>query len=32
MQLNDWPEFVWSIGEEGSDPIVDVDGVPFRHD
>jgi hypothetical protein len=32
MQLNGWPEFVWSIGEEGSDPIVDVDGVPFRHD
>jgi beta-glucosidase/6-phospho-beta-glucosidase/beta-galactosidase len=27
-----WPDFVWSIGEEGSDPIVDVDGVPFRHD
>lgn len=27
-----WPEFVWSVGEEGSDPIVDVDGQPFRHD
>jgi beta-glucosidase/6-phospho-beta-glucosidase/beta-galactosidase len=27
-----WPEFVWSVGEEGSDPIVDVDGGPFRHD
>ena len=27
-----WPNFVWSVGEEGSDPIVDVGGVPFRHD
>ncbi|HEY5663268.1 MAG TPA: family 1 glycosylhydrolase [Ilumatobacter sp.] len=25
-------DFVWSIGEEGSDPVVDVDGRPFRHD
>ena len=27
-----WPAFVWSVGEEGSDPIVEVDGAPFRHD
>ena len=27
-----FPDFVWSIGEEGSDPIVDLDGQPFRHD
>lgn len=28
-----FPDFVWSIGEEGSDPIViGVDGRPFRHD
>lgn len=26
------PPFVWSVGEEGSDPIVLRDGVPFRHD
>ena len=28
----EWPEFVYSVGEEGSDPIVDVQGLPFRHD
>ena len=27
-----WQKFVWSVGEEGSDPIVDVGGLPFRHD
>lgn len=27
-----WPEFVWSVGEEGSDPIVLRDGRPFRQD
>lgn len=27
-----WPDFVWSVGEEGSDPVVDLDGRPFRHD
>jgi hypothetical protein len=26
------PAFVWSVGEEGSDPIVLRDGEPFRHD
>ncbi len=31
-QPRDWPAFVWSVGEEGSDPVVDVDGVDFRHD
>jgi Glycosyl hydrolase family 1 len=25
-------DFVWSIGEEGSDPMVLKAGVPFRHD
>ncbi len=26
------PAFMWSVGEEGSDPIVLRDGRPFRHD
>jgi len=30
--LHAWPQFVWSVGEEGSDPIVDLNGSPFRHD
>ncbi len=32
VQSRDWPDFIWSVGEEGSDPIVDIDGRPFRHD
>jgi beta-glucosidase/6-phospho-beta-glucosidase/beta-galactosidase len=27
-----WPDFVWSVGEEGSDPVVLMDGKPHRHD
>jgi beta-glucosidase len=27
-----FPEFAWAVGEEGSDPLVSVDGKPFRHD
>jgi hypothetical protein len=27
-----FPAFAWSVGEEGSDPVVDVDGRPHRHD
>lgn len=27
-----FPEFAWAVGEEGSDPVVLVDGRPFRHD
>lgn len=34
MTLHDdgFPDFVWAVGEEGSDPIVLVDGQPLRHD
>ncbi|MEC7383618.1 MAG: hypothetical protein VX526_02920, partial [Actinomycetota bacterium] len=28
----DFPDFVWSIGEEGSDPIVMREGERFRQD
>jgi hypothetical protein len=27
-----FPEFAWAVGEEGSDPVVLSDGVPYRQD
>jgi len=27
-----FPDFAWAVGEEGSDPLVLADGVPFRQD
>ena len=30
--VNPFDEFVWSVGEEGSDPIVTSDGADYRHD
>ncbi len=27
-----FPEFAWAVGEEGSDPVVLADGVPYRQD
>ena len=27
-----FPDFAWAIGEEGSDPLVLADGVPYRQD
>jgi beta-glucosidase len=27
-----FPDFAWVVGEEGSDPLVLADGVPFRQD
>ena len=27
-----FPEFAWAVGEEGSDPLVLDDGVPYRQD
>ncbi len=27
-----FPDFAWAVGEEGSDPLVLSDGVPFRQD
>ena len=31
-ELTPFEGFVWSVGEEGSDPIVTRDGADFRHD
>ena len=27
-----FPDFAWAVGEEGSDPLVLADGVPYRQD
>lgn len=27
-----FPDFAWAVGEEGSDPVVQKDGRPWRHD
>jgi beta-glucosidase len=27
-----FPDFAWAVGEEGSDPLVLDDGVPYRQD
>ncbi len=27
-----FPDFAWAVGEEGSDPVVLREGVPYRHD
>lgn len=32
MTDSEWPDFVWSIGEEGSDPIVMREGERYRQD
>lgn len=32
LQDDAFPDFCWSVGEEGSDPVVLRDGAPFRHD
>lgn len=30
--MSGFPDFAWSVGEEGSDPVVLAGGAPFRHD
>ena len=32
MPKDAFPPFAWAVGEEGSDPWVLADGVPYRHD
>jgi hypothetical protein len=32
LVVDAFPEFAWAVGEEGSDPVVTVDGQPFRDD
>jgi hypothetical protein len=27
-----FPDFAWAVGEEGSDPVVLADGIPYRQD
>jgi beta-glucosidase len=29
---DEFPDFAWAVGEEGSDPLVLSDGVPYRQD
>ncbi len=29
---DEFPDFAWAVGEEGSDPVVLRDGVPYRQD
>ena len=32
MAIGAFTDFAWAVGEEGSDPVVSLDGAPHRHD